>query len=345
MRTGKSVLPIVLFAASVHAAGVSWTEDFSTDPIAGSRFQIPSGHDASVFTYDSAAHSVIMHVDTEEPTSWYVRPISTTSPVVLDECSDFSFAVHFKVHSTNFFADPNQFGQIAWGFLNSTTTGLDRAGGGAGPYSFDCVSFDYYPNVTSFGGPTLGSTAIQSNMGQGFFGAINFPFGPESDIKTTLGDEAPALDVSYVARVSYDSAAHISALSIWQGNTPLNINADGNGGAGGPDQDPATIQTSVVPPFDVDSFALMAWNDSFAFGGPSVVADVEITQIIVNAVPLIPGDMNRDGHVNGLDVAAFVHAVLSGSQDSCVIRRADFDGDDSATPGDTDGFVAALINS
>ena len=47
------------------------------------------------------------------------------------------------------------------------TTGIDRVTGANGG-AYDLVSFDYFPNITDFSGPSLGPTVINSNTGIGF---------------------------------------------------------------------------------------------------------------------------------------------------------------------------------
>jgi len=236
--------------------------------------------------------------------------------------------------------------QIGWGLLNSATTGPDRAGGSSGPYAFDCVTFDYFPNVSPFfGGPSLGSAVVHSNTGQGFFGAIEFPFGAESRIDPPLGDQPVDLDILYTATVAYSAVSQTAVLRIRAGSQPLNINADGAGGPGGPDADPSTIQTTLYlpEPFSVDRFALTAWQDTFNPAGSSVIADVDILGIGFSAPAFIKGDMNRDGRVDGRDIALFIQTVLAAQPDACLVSRADFNNDAAATPADIPGHTGALL--
>ena len=337
---------IVLVASRALAGGVAWSEDFSTDPIAAGRFSIPAGHDASRFTYHPAAHSLTVHYDTFEPTAWYVRPIDPTNTRTLTGCDDFEFAVNFRIRSAGFFADPNSFAQIGWGLINSASTGPDRAGGSAGPYAFDCVTLDYFPNVSPlYGGPTLGAAVVHSDEGRGFFSAIDFPFGAESEVKAANGDEQILLDTTYTGHVRYSSATQTATLTIQSAGGLLNINVDGGGGPGGADADPTTIQTTLFypEPFAVDQFALTAWQDTFNPFGSSVIADVDISAVTFFAPGILKGDMNRDGLVDGRDIALFVQTLLAAQPDPCLVGRGDFNGDANATTADISGFQEALL--
>ena len=353
MLLRRSVLLGLIFliqgqVAAADLPSVSWTENFATDPVAGARFSIPPGHNAARFTYDESGQFLRVHYDTFLPTAWYLRELDSTGHLSFGSCDDFEFTVTFRIRSAGFFADPNQFAQIGWGLLNSATTGTDRSGGSAGPYAFDCVSFDYFPNVSPiFGGPTLGPTMIHSNVGQGYFSAFEFPFGAESTIDSPLGEQAPALDTTYSARVEYFGGEQIAVLSMSQGSTPQNINNDGSGGPGGPDGDFTTIQTSIFlpDPVSVNSFALTAWQDTFNTASSSVVADVDVFEITFYAPARLKGDMNRDELVNGDDIAMFVETILAAQPDFCAVNRADFDEDTLATDGDVAGFMEALIGA
>lgn len=329
------------------AGGIAWVEDFADDPIAAGRFSVPPGQDASRFTYAAAGPFVTVHYDTQLPTAWYWRLLDATGGRSFGRCDDFEFSVTFHIRGAGFFADASNFAQIGWGLINTQTTGEDRAGGSAGPYAFDVVTFDYFPNITAFGGPNLGATVIHSDSGAGFFAKIDFGFGPETRIDAALGDASIALDTTYTARVSYDSAAQTATLTVTQGSGALPINADGAGGPGGFDGDVTTIQTllQIDGPFAVDAFALTAWQDTFNPFGSTVIADVDVSRISFTGLPATAGDLNHDGLVDGNDIAAFVDALLSGSPAACAAARGDFDLDGQLTVDDLSGFVAALVGA
>lgn len=345
------VLMLLAFLVSTSFANsqpIQWTEDFSDDPVIAWRFSVPPGHDELRFTYDSGDQKLSAHFDTFEPTAWYSRPLDADSPVTFGACDAFEFTVTFRIQSAGFFADPDQFAQIGWGLIHSQTTGTDRAGGAGPDYAFDCVTFDYFPNVSPlFGGPTLGSTLIHSDSGAGYFSEFEFPFGAESQIDTPFGDEGISLDVEHTATVHYDPQLQVVTLTVSQGGTPLNINADGSGGPGGMDTDATTIQTSlfVDHPFSVDTFAISLWQDTFNPFGSSVIADVEFSEISFLGQLRPLGDVNGDGAENGLDIAPFVGLLLGTAPTDCELTAGDFDENESITIDDVDGFVAALVGS
>ncbi len=339
------LLALAAFAQPVAAQALGWTESFTDDPALAGRFSVPPGHDTARFAYDGAMDRLTVHYDASMPTAWYVRPIDPASGRTLGPCDDFAFDVDFTIKSAGFFADPDQFAQIGWGLINTQTTGEDRAGGSAGPFAYDITTFDYFPNVSPlFGGPTLGPTIIRS-PGAAFFRSTAFTFGDETDIDKAGGEASIALDQPYTARVAYDAATRSATLTIRQGQQYLDINIFGAGGFGGFDGDPTTIQTLRDPGdvFEVDAFALTAWEDTFNPFGASVIADVDVTEIAFDAPAIVPGDMNGDGRVDGDDLQPFVDAVTAAAPTECEIRRGDLDGSSDLGFADVDLFVQALL--
>lgn len=339
------LLAMAAFALPAAAQDLAWTEQFADDPVAAGRCSVPPGHDAGRFAYDAPQSRLTVHYDASMPTAWYVRPIDPASGHTLDPCDDFAFDVTFTVRSAGFFADPDQFAQIGWGLINTETTGEDRAGGSAGPYAYDVTTFDYFPNVSPlYGGPTMGPAIIRSPGGS-FFGSIAFTFGDETDIDTTAGEASIVLDQQCTARVAYDAATRSAALTIRQGQQYLDINITGAGGYGGFDGDPTTIQTALGPDdvFEVDAFALTAWEDTFNPFGASVIADVDIDEIAFIAPAIVSGDMNGDGDVDGADIQPFVDAITAASPTACEVRRGDLDGSLDLDIADVDLFVQALL--
>jgi len=344
VKTLFLLIPLAQTAQAAPGPTVGWVEVFADDPIAAGRFAVPPGHDATRFSYDAALSRLTAHYDTGLPTAWVVRPIDPNGGRVLDRYDDFEFSVTFRIRSTGFFADPNQFAQIGWALINTTTTGEDRAGGSAGPYAYDLVGFDYFPNVSPlFGGPTLGPTIIHTDDGAGYFSNIDFAFGAETTIDPAAGEEAIGLDTTYTARVVYSGAVQTATLTVHDGNRFLDINADG----GGSDTDPTTIQlpSLIDNRVSVNAFALTAWEDTFNPFSSSVIADVDIEHIEFSATESKMGDINLDSLVNGEDIAPFLQLMLSPNPDPDLLARADFNGDGMLDAADVGSFIAALIGS
>jgi len=337
----------VLSVTSLRADGpIAWVEDFADDPVSAGRFAVPAGHDAGRFAY-TVGGPLTVHYDTLLPTAWYVRPLDAGNGRRLNRYDDFAFSVRFRIRSEGFFADPWGFAQVAWGLINSETTGQDRAGGSAGPYAFDCVTFDYFPNVTAWGGPTLGVTAIHGDDGAGFYSNIDFAFGAETDLNAAAGDAVPVLDAIYLAEVAYDGVEQVATLTLreWPSLTPLAINIQGQGGYGGYDSDPTTIQTPILIDngFQVDSFALTAWQDTYSPSGSSVIADVEFYEVSFQAAAVPLGDVHVDRMVDGRDIAVFVDLLLAATPDPDLVARGDFSGDGVLDLADVGPFIAALL--
>lgn len=344
-----AIVPVYVSLGSIAAAAggeVSWVEDFADDPIIVGRFSVPATHDPTRFSYDAIGQRLTIHNDTYLPTAWYVRPLDPIGGRTFGRNDDFEFSVTFRVRSAGFFADPGHFAQIGWALINTQTTGEDRAGGSSGPFAFDLVGFDFFPNITAFGGPNMGPAVIHSDDGAGFFSNIDFSFGAETQIDTALGDEAIALDTIYTARVTYDAANQVATLTIHDGSGFLAINADGAGGPGGFDNDASTIQTflQIAGPFEVDTFALTAWQDTFNPFDATVIADVDVMRIEFTAPGVLLGDIDGDGNVNGEDVGAFVQAMLSANPDPGSVARGDFNGNTMLDLNDVEPFIATLLS-
>jgi len=342
------VVPICVSVATITVAAggeISWVEDFADDPVLAGRFSIPPGHDPTRFSYDALGQRLTVHYDTFLPTAWYIRPLDPIGGMTFGRDDDFEFSVTFRIGSTDFFADPDHFAQIGWALINSQTTGEDRAGGSSGPFAFDLVGFDFFPNVTAFGGPNMGPAVIHSDDGTGFFSKIDFAFGAETQIDAAFGDETIALDTIYTARVTYDAGGQVATLTIHDGNQFLTINADGAGGPGGVDGDVTTIQTflQIAGPFEADTFALAAWQDTFNPFDATVIANVDVMRIEFLAPGILLGDLNDDGLVDGQDVGALVQTMLSASPDPGAVARGDFNGDTVLDLDDVPQFIAALL--
>jgi len=259
--------------------------DFSSDPKGGSRF---------VFNGDG---TLTAQVNTELATEKLLFGLG--SGRTLTELDTFKVTARLKI--TNLVADPNGFAQISLGLVNSGTTGNDRSGGASGGSSmgdaFDVVTFDYFANVTPFGGPALQNSIITSNTGSdSVFSNIVASFGTEIGLDNTGESPLPTeefLTVQYV----YDAATRTTTLKVLnEGGAALAINMVGKSNlVGGLDGDVTTIQT-VLPGgrgFTVDAFAIPLWTDSWGafdfnlgtFSPQSLAADVIFDSFAVESIP------------------------------------------------------------
>jgi hypothetical protein len=321
-------------AAFADQPEVAWTEDFATDPVAAGRFAVQPVEFAGRFTYDSGNTRLTAHYDTYQPTAWYMKPLGRT----LGRFDDFEFSVTFSIDGDTFSAVG--LGQIAWGLINSQTTGPNRAGcEGEGPNAFDCVTFDYFPGLEK---PTIGPTIIHTDMGQPFWDSIEFDWAAETIIDATKGDEGILPDQTYTLHVAYQGFGQVATLTVRQGDRLLNINVDGAGGYGGTDGDPTTIQTHVITdaPFAVDAFALATWGIP-CLPGP-VIADVDFLRIEFFAPAFLQGDMNGDGFVDGRDIGPFLESLMASQADPWAIARGDFSGNGALDMADIQPFVDKL---
>src|SRR5439155_19958288 len=112
--------------------------------------------------------------------------LSTSTGQVFSLDADFDFGAILTIRSEGFFADPDGFSQIAFGLWNAARTGLDRTSFPSD--SFDLVEFDYFPNVTPFGGPFVSPTVFGGNVADNAF--FNFAF---HSAETTLPLDTPLL--------------------------------------------------------------------------------------------------------------------------------------------------------
>ena len=254
--------------ASEPASG-AWqnvlSEDFQTNPITNGRAVKVFG--SSRYTYN-ASGSIDTAVDTTKDTAklrWDLDNDPSSERTFTDQDS-LRLQVDFTI-GTNLSAAG--FGQIAFGLTNSSTTGPDRVGGNRNPRSdaYDLVTVDYFPISSS---PTFTPTVVSSANGSSYGNHVNFPFGGESQIDGK-GEVGPLPEGQVLtAQLTYQAATRQFTLDLTdsQGNG-VAINADG----GGADGDASTVQYTLPTEadFNVDSFTLPLWHDSFhdsSFGGP-----------------------------------------------------------------------------
>ena len=294
-------------------------ESFSTDPLATGRWWMMAGENASRFTYQPAEGKVAAAYDSGLPTARLVRSLGR----MLDKDDSFLCTVKFAINSTSFHADAFGNAEISFGFLNTNSTGPDRAGFSSAPKAFDVLTWDYFPNENDvFGGPSLAPTIISSSQGQGFFSAIDFVANNETRLDDPGEVDLPK-NVQLTAVIRYRGDTRKATLQMYQGSTPLLINA-----SGGLDGDAFTITTPLTDVgFAVNAFGLLLWKDTWS-NQSIVVAGLVYDEIEVVAPEF--GDFDRDADVDAEDWGIF-QGCQSGpamaAVESCKPCDADDDGD------------------
>jgi len=196
--------------------------------------------------------------DTTLPTARLSTPIGQS----FSTDADFDFGAILTIRSEGFFADPNGFSQIAFGLWNRATTGLNRTSFPSD--SFDLVEFDYFPNVTVFGGPFVTPSVFGGNVaGNAFF---NFAFASAAT--------ALPLDMPLLVQVHHDSAArrlnvrvshHLQALKF-ERIADATVNVD---------------LSRIHPTFLLDAAGIAGYFEGF----PSIHAVVDYDLLYVGPLP------------------------------------------------------------
>ncbi len=283
MRNIVYSVAVCLFVGLLQAPlayGVS--DDFSTDPLAGgSPWSFGIG-DNSNSQFSWSPGELQVHIDTSLPTARLDLPLGTT----LGDATSFLLSARFSFIVSS--APGDQFAQFAFGLTNTALTGGDRTGSLAdfnSANTYHTIEFDYFANVTSFGGPTLSPAVFGGPDGSAFnnFASI---FGSDSDLgDNTVGVTELPQSTLLEAQMAYDGAAKILTLSMFQVEldnsltvldtelVPLDIDAFGSA------YDP-------LNPFAVNALSIMAYNDGFTTAlDPSLVADVTYHGISLVVVP------------------------------------------------------------
>ncbi len=109
------------------------------------------------------------------------------------------------------------------------------------------------------------------------------------------------------------------------------------------------VATSLAPPGENGVWVMAAEGIGFSAntdqdattwqpGGTGAAPGAEI-----HGTPLLAGDVNADGAVNGLDVIRFTAAVLGNPVDPADVTRSDMNCDGAANLDDVELFVAAVL--
>jgi len=271
-RSNRFILPALVAGAFVLAAvpaHAGTTARLGSDPLkpGGSTPFFVEG-DASRFAWvgntpprfpGDRRGSLRVLYDTTLPTGRIGMPLG--SVLSLDE--DFRFGAVLTIRSHGFAADPNGFSQIAFGLWNAHTTGLGRTLFPSD--SYDLVEFDWFANVTSFGGPFLSPSIFGGNVQDNAF--FNFAF---------QSVEAPLpFDVPLLCEGVYDATTRVLTVTVSRH-------------VGGPRFEPVPGATTTVdlstlaPGFLVDTLGIAAYGEGWA----SLHAEVDFDLIYTGDQPV-----------------------------------------------------------
>jgi len=245
-------------------------ERFETDPL------LPGNANAFAGEGDVDAHFAYLpeeppHFRGDRPGALRVL-YDTTLPAgrisaplgqVLSLDDDFDLGAILTIRSEGYDASPDGFDQIAFGLWNSRTTGLART---AFPSdSFDLLEFDYFANVTPFGGPFLSPSVFGGNVADNAF--FNFSFASSQ--------VALPLDVPLLCRLHYGAGPR--ALTVTVSRIVRGVSLEPIPGAA------VTVDLfGIRPTFLLDSLGVAAYTEGF----PSLHAQVDYDLLYQGALPL-----------------------------------------------------------
>ena len=318
------VLVCSCFAVSAHATTVM--ETFGDDPVAAGRAAIeygPIGGSApagapSTYVWN-APGDFTLNLNTNwrlaggfPDTSNYVGDSSRLGwslPRTYTQEDSFSFGASLTIHSLA--ATTEQYMQIAFGLVNSATTQLDRTGHpdpgtgwSTGGNCFDSFEWNFFPNESSFGWPTLQQTVVGSDL----FGPdaafwhmaanFNLPDGEDGGYDTLLAQEMAdpthplfgnprglPLGTAMAVTMDYDGPTRTVSMLITEAvsgavlvdNITTLPDLDISAPIGG---------FGSVSSFAIDTLAIMNPQDGNAWGDdPSIVADITYENVWFNEAP------------------------------------------------------------
>ena len=306
MRFVNSAVLAGILVVSSSAAMADFFEDFTDDPVAGGRAVIDGGnvsHDTAYAFVVSTPGTLTQNLHTNWDWANYgfgPRGVGQGTRLSFDlgktytEADSFSFGATLTIKGAGFAPAAEQMMALAFGLTNSITTGMDRSGAWTGQRdAFDSVEWNFFPNESDYGWPTLQQTVVGSQLGDGdsmfwnFAANFNRDDAVDGGFDTVLSQEKAdpehplsgnyyglPLDMAMSVTMMYDGAAKTVSMLITNAATgdvlvdnvtttpDLDIAAPigGFGSASG---------------FSVDSFSLMNYQDGWAFGAPTLIATVE----------------------------------------------------------------------
>lgn len=275
-------------SAAESAAGLTLVENFSANPLGTWTFGIGSNAnaqfihqpDAPAFAGDVGG-SLKVQFNSSLPTSRLQLPLG----FMLGPSTDFTVSAQFSL--ANVSAPDNQAMQLAFGLVNTATTGGNRTGSPtSSANTFNTVEVDYFPNVSPIygNGATLTPAIFgaQKNTGNIYANYATI-FGSGSD----LGDNAPpgitALpqNTNLQLTLTYAAGTHAFTLQLSQiaPNGSLTTLVTGV-----PVLD-LDNEASYFPawPFQVNALAIMAYQDGYNTSSPpTLAADVTFQKLSVS---------------------------------------------------------------
>ena len=260
---------LIAAAAATVPLAAAVVERFDADPLAGggpgafftegdiaARFAW-LGSEPSHFPGDRDGTLRVLY-DTTLPAA----RISTPLGRVLSLSEDFAFGAILTLRSAGFSASPDGFSQITFGLWNARTTGMNRTGFPSD--SFDLLEFDYFPNVTAFGGPFLSPSVFGGDAGGNAF--FNFAF--------QSAERPLPLDVPLLCELRYTAADRRLSVAVSRHRVgPFFERLPGAG---------VTVDLSGLDPtFLVDVLGIAAYFEGY----PSIRVSVDYDLIYEGELP------------------------------------------------------------
>jgi len=264
------LLSVAAFAMTPAPAVAAVVERFSRDPLAGRSVNpfFSEGDAGARFTFvdrerphfpgDRPGTLRVLY-DTTLPTARLATPLGD----VLSLGEDAEFGAILTIRSSGYHADPQGFSQIAFGLWNAHTTGPGRTLFPSD--SFDLIEFDYFANVTDFGGPFLSPSVFGGNVGDNAF--FNFTFGSQQ--------AALPFDVPLLCRARYQAATGLLDVIVSR-------HAGGTRFVPIPGASVTVDLGSLSPTYLVDVLGIAAYGE----GWPSLRAVVDYDLLYTGPLPL-----------------------------------------------------------
>jgi hypothetical protein len=316
MKVWISIVAALLMCVTLSVAEASRIEEtFNDDPVEHGRATVngdnksrdTSGNEADAFSFQSAG-KMVQNLNTNWNYDKYdpftgTRGQGEGSRLEFDlgqsysQNDSFSFGATLTIKSAGFTAESDQMMAISFGLMNSLTTGMDRTGAYDGDAynserdTFDSIEWNFFPNESAFGWPTLQQTVFGSQLGDenSMFShfAANFGEDEVAGYDTILAQEKAnpdhplyenyyglPLEVPMSITMAYNGATKTVSMLVTDAGSgevlvdnistlpDLDITAP-IGGYGS------------VSHFSVDTLAITNYQDGRASGGPTLVAKIE----------------------------------------------------------------------